>query len=67
MSDHTTTMPDTAIIAGMVEIERLRRKNARLREVLEDISAEGRHARSGSTAYRMAVIARKALQEDSDE
>ena len=36
-------------------------------EALEDINAEGRHARSGSTAYRMAVIARKALQEDRDD
>lgn len=47
--------------------ERLARVTAerdRLREALADISAEGRHARSGSTAYRMAVIARAALQEE---
>ena len=45
-------------------VDYLMAERDRLREVLEDISAEGRHARSGSTGYRMAVIARKALQED---
>ena len=39
MSEHTTMMQDTAIIAGMVEIERLRRENTRLREVLEDLTS----------------------------
>ena len=36
MSDHTTSAPDTAIIAGMVGIERLRRENARLRKAWRD-------------------------------
>ena len=76
MSDHTTTAPDTAIIAGMVENARLRREKARLREALQWYEKivgecnrrgqEGEDARN-ALAQDVGSRARIALQEDRDE
>jgi len=68
MTERITTAPDTAIIAGMVEIERLRRKNARLREALKDIRE---YAELRSPSMRLIAlqhieeIVDTTLQEDS--
>lgn len=67
MSDHATTMPDNAIMAGMVEIERLRRENNRLREALEKMLDP---EKAGVATYEIGVmqdIARDALGEEAGD
>lgn len=70
MNDLTTTMPDTAVIAGMVEIERLRRENGRLRELVQEAYFEGwnsSHNLERVDKNWLRSNSRAALQEAGDE
>ena len=76
MTERTTTAPDTAILAGMVEIERLRRENDQLRQLLEKaipaVAGRVRHLRSLNDPRSLQLTddladMKAALQEDRDD